>query len=101
MIDRLKRFHVKRTSLYTYTFWRKTTHSSFVHHKISETLKPTDMNWVSMFLFLRRDGRWSSLGNGMRSIPPSHYRNCRCGLMWKGLDWCEYPDWFIGGGREA
>ncbi|GFX35952.1 hypothetical protein TNCV_4214741 [Trichonephila clavipes] len=39
-------------------------------------------------------GKW----NAERSSIP--YR-CRCGLMWKGLDWCEYPDWFIGGGREA
>ncbi|GFV32224.1 hypothetical protein TNCV_1675121 [Trichonephila clavipes] len=40
-------------------------------------------------------GKW----NAKRSSIP--YRIVRCGLMWKGLDWCEYPDWFIGGGREA
>ncbi|GFV18508.1 hypothetical protein TNCV_4469441 [Trichonephila clavipes] len=40
-------------------------------------------------------GKW----NAKRSSIP--YRIVRCGLMWKGLDWCVYPDWFIGGGREA
>ncbi|GFU54846.1 hypothetical protein TNCV_2313731 [Trichonephila clavipes] len=43
----------------------------------------------------------SSLGNGTRSVPPSHVEYCRCGLMWVGLDWWEDPDWFFGGGREA
>ncbi|GFX15498.1 hypothetical protein TNCV_3304271 [Trichonephila clavipes] len=31
-------------------------------------------------------GHWSSLGNGTRSVPPSHIENVRCGLMWMGLD---------------
>ncbi|GFV16319.1 hypothetical protein TNCV_1000001 [Trichonephila clavipes] len=39
------------------------------------------------FTLIRKEaGRWSSLGNGTRSVPPSHIENVGCGLMWMGLD---------------
>ncbi|GFV24799.1 DUF4817 domain-containing protein [Trichonephila clavipes] len=45
---------------------------------------------------MKRTACWSSLGNGTRSVPPSHIENVGCGLKWMGLDGDEAHFWLNG-----